>query len=107
MRLPPQPSPSPDPPSRRRFASLALSLPLLLQQRRPASALLGLGEEPRVEATQPADFVCQAKLRDQDFAILRYVGRFANGTVFDARYAKDPLTVEVGNFYLPGFDQVL
>ena len=38
---------------------------------------------------------------------MRYVGRFANGTAFDARYAEEPLTCEIGAFYLPGVDAAL
>ena len=38
---------------------------------------------------------------------MRYTGRFTNGTIFDARYADQPLTCEIGAFYLPGVDRAL
>ena len=77
----------------------------MLASRKPASAFLGL-DLPRVAQVSLPD-VCQARLRDQDFAVVRYTGRFSNGTTFDTRYAKDPLTFEVGAFYLPGVDAAL
>lgn len=98
--------------SRRRLASLAL-LPLLgssLSPPRPARADLpfgiGGGSGPEVEVLSSPD-VCQAKVREQDFACVRYTGRLADGTVFDDRYASRPLVYELGTFYLPGVDREL
>ena len=45
--------------------------------------------------------VCQARANEQDFVVIKYTGRFADGTVFDDRYAEQPLTYELGSFYLP------
>ena len=90
--------------ARRQAIALALAMPMLAS-RKPASAFLGL-DLPRVAQVSLPD-VCQARLRDQDFAVVRYTGRFSNGTTFDTRYAKDPLTFEVGTFYLPGVDAAL
>ena len=87
--------------------ALALALPVLAPLT-PAFALLGIGEGPTVkEVGTAAGFVCQARIRDQDFAVVRYTGSFANGTAFDTRYAEQPLTFEVGSFYLPGVDEAL
>ena len=44
---------------------------------------------------------------DQDFVVVRYVGRFADGTPFDTRYADRDLVYELGAFYLPGVDELL
>ena len=87
--------------------ALALALPVLAPLK--ASALLGFGgSQPTVrEVGTPAGFICQARLREQDFAVVRYTGRFANGTAFDTRYTEQPLTFEVGSFYLPGVDEAL
>lgn len=85
--------------------------------------------------------LCQARCRDQDFIVVRYVGRRTDtGAVFDDRYAQQvsdvsrigrmpsvmhmpasytpphpwvapccgqPLTYELGSFYLPGVDPEL
>ena len=92
---------------RRQVLSLAL-LPLLA----PASEVLALPGfgiapgKPQVSILGSPD-VCQARIRDQDFAVVRYVCRFADGTPFDVRYAERPLIYEVGNFYLPGVDEAI
>ena len=98
----------PTPASRRQAVALALALPVLAPLT-PAFALLGIGEsQPTVREVGTAEgFICQARLRDQDFAVVRYTGSFANGTVFDARYAEQPLTFEVGSFYMPGVNEAL
>lgn len=87
--------------SRRRLLSLSL-LPLVLS--RPAGALPAT--LPTVEILSTPD-ICQARTRDQDFLVVRYTGRFADGRPFDERYAQQPLTFELGGFYLPGVDQAL
>lgn len=96
-----------EPVSRRQAVALALALPVLAPLK--AFALLGIGEsQPTVrEVGTAAGFICQARLRDQDFAVVRYTGSFANGTAFDTRYTEQPLTFEVGSFYLPGVDEAL
>ena len=101
------PRPTIEPVSRRQAVALALALPVLAPLK--ASALLGFGgSQPTVrEVGTPAGFICQARLREQDFAVVRYTGRFANGTAFDTRYTEQPLTFEVGSFYLPGVDEAL
>ena len=96
-----------EPVSRRQAVALALALPVLAPLK--AFALLGIGEsQPTVrEVDTAAGFICQARLRDQDFAVVRYTGSFANGTAFDTRYTEQPLTFELGSFYLPGVDEAL
>lgn len=93
--------------SRRRLASLAL-LPLLssLQPARRAAAFdlpFSGASGANVDILSTPE-VCQGKVRKQDFAVVRYTGRFQNGAVFDDRYATRPLIYEVGTFYLPGVD---
>lgn len=104
------------PPSRRDL--LALS-PLLLatpavagQDDGVLSAIgnaLGLGDgggAARVEVlSTPA--ICQGRCREQDFVVVKYVGRRADGTAFDNRYEQQPLIYELGGFYLPGVDSGL
>eukprot|EP00964_Phaeocystis_antarctica_P070386 scaffold42856_cov87-Phaeocystis_antarctica.AAC.1 len=84
-----------EPISRRQAVALALTLPVLAPLK--AFALLGIGEsQPTVrEVDTDKGFICQARLRDQDFAVVRYTGSFANGTVFDTRYTEQPLTFEL------------
>ena len=100
-------------PSRRELLSAAALLPLLAPPLQPRAAAafspldaLGLGGgNPQVDRTLPP--VCQARTRLQDFVAVRYTGRFADGRVFDDRYATQPLVYELGSFYLPGVDEVL
>lgn len=61
---------------------------------------------PKVEMLA-RDPVCQGRIMDQDFIAMRYVGRHADGTVFDNRYEKRPVIYEIGSFYLPGVDEIL
>jgi len=113
-------------PSRR--VVLATTVPALLAVRRPADALERelpeggskllslrlpslpgsvLSGRPRVELVNTPN-VCQGRCREQDFVVVRYVGRRANGgPVFDNRYAQQPLVFELGSFYLPGVDAAL
>lgn len=96
--------------SRRQALSLAL-LPLL----QPAHEALALPSLPffsssdsSVKVTElESPSVCQARLRDQDFVAITYIGQFADGRVFDDRYAMRPLVYELGGFYLDGVDQAL
>jgi len=90
--------------SRRGFLALAL-LPLLPAG--PASALFGFGAaEPVVEIVSKNP-TCQGRAQVQDFVVIRYTGRFADGRVFDDRYAERPLVYQLGSFYLPGVDNAL
>ena len=65
----------------------------------------------RPTRTSHSPFDCAPRTRRaapaQDFVVMRYTGRFTNGTIFDARYADQPLTCEIGAFYLPGVDRAL
>ena len=100
LRLSPTSTPVALSATRRQAAALVLSLPMMLRQQ-PASALLGFGSDrPRVEQVGSPE-VCQARANEQDFVVIKYTGRFADGTVFDDRYAEQPLTYELGSFYLP------
>tara|TARA_B110001452_G_scaffold204634_1_gene174596 strand:- start:1285 stop:1611 length:327 start_codon:yes stop_codon:yes gene_type:complete len=73
----------------------------MMLHQQPASALLGFGSDrPRVEQVGSPE-VCQARANDQDFVVIKYTGRFADGTVFDDRYSMQPLIYELGSFYLP------
>ena len=73
----------------------------------PASAFFG-GDSPlpRVQLLSSPE-ICQGRCKEQDFVVVRYVGRFADGSVFDKRYSSRPLTYELGSFYLPGIDDGL
>jgi hypothetical protein len=83
-----------------RRSIIALS-PLLLGPR-PATAASG----PSVDILSSPS-ICQGRCREQDFVVVRYVGRRADGTPFDTRYAETPLIYELGGFYLPGVDKAL
>ena len=104
----------------RRRAVLAASIPTLYAARKPAGAaelpLPGGGAIPlpSFESNRPSvdllstPSICQGRCRDQDFIVVRYVGRSANGgAVFDDRYERQSLTFELGSFYLPGVDAAL
>ena len=88
--------------TRRRLLTALAALPLV---REPLPAYAA-GPAPSVEVIGEPE-VCQAQVRKQDFAVVRYIGRMADGTVFDDRYTSRPLVFEVGNFYLPGVDDAL
>ncbi len=88
--------------TRRRLLTALAALPLV---REPLPAFAA-GPAPSVEVIGEPE-VCQAQVRKQDFAVVRYIGRMADGTVFDDRYTSRPLVFEVGNFYLPGVDDAL
>mmetsp|Transcript_7203 Transcript_7203/g.15962 ORF Transcript_7203/g.15962 Transcript_7203/m.15962 type:complete len:227 (+) Transcript_7203:235-915(+) len=97
--------------SRRLFAQHLLAIgtiPILEPARQASAALPGIG---RAEAYTLSDVrrpeVCQGRTRLQDFVVVRYTGRFADGRPFDERYSKQPLVYELGSFYLPGFDEAL
>ncbi|KAL1528638.1 hypothetical protein AB1Y20_009976 [Prymnesium parvum] len=98
-------------PNRRDLLALTL-LPLLLPARQAAAlpsvpGLPSLGSD-RVQTQELyVPDVCQARVRDQDFVVVTYVGRFSDGRIFDDRYAKTPLVYELGGFYLDGVDQAL
>ncbi|KAL3933012.1 MAG: hypothetical protein SGPRY_000465, partial [Prymnesium sp.] len=108
-RLPPAHMSHAEPPLSNRRALLACSLLPLLLPPPPAHALpFFLSARSAVQVSELASpSVCQARLRDQDFAVITYVGRFADGRVFDNRYETTPLVYELGGFYLDGVDQVL
>lgn len=89
--------------TRRGVVALAL-LPLLPAQ--SASALFGLGGGPSVEVVSKMP-VCQGRARVQDYVVVRYTGRYADGRIFDDRYAQRPLVYQLGSFYLPGVDAAL
>jgi hypothetical protein len=88
----------------RRRLLLGLLSPLLTPILRPLPALAA--DAPAVDVRAMPE-VCQGRARDQDFVVIRYVGRLADGRPFDERYATSPLTYELGSFYLPGVDQAL
>jgi len=115
MRVPSPPlrgSPAQQALPRRHLLTAAASLlPLLAPPDRTAAALPfglfgGPSARPTVEVLS-ASPACQGRVRLQDFAVIRYTGRFSNGTVFDARYREQPLIYELGAFYLPGVDAAL
>ena len=88
--------------SRRCLLALA---PLLQPSALPSSALdlpFG-GSGPRVDLVSTPE-ICQGRCREQDFVVVRYIGRRADGTAFDDRYATRPLIYELSSFYLPGVD---
>lgn len=89
--------------SRRRFLSCAPALALATAAQ---PSMAARGSAPRVELLSSPD-ICQGRCRDQDFVVLRYTGRFADGRPFDERYATRPLIHELGSFYLPGVDDAL
>jgi len=120
--------PPTSPPTSRR-AVLAAAVPAFFAARRPSHALelrlpdggtialpslrlpalpsLGLAGNPAIELLSAAP-VCQGRCRDQDFIVVRYIGRRSDsGAVFDERYAKQPLVYELGSFYMPGVDDAL
>ena len=87
-----------------RRALLAATAPLLIGPATPSQALAA--GRPRVQVlSQPS--LCQARCQDQDYVVVKYVGRRTNGIVFDDRYATRPVVYELGSFYLPGVDDVL
>lgn len=93
--------------SRRGLLAAAALTPLAPQQRAAALPFLSnAAARPEVQVLSEPEF-CQGRARMQDFVVVRYTGRFANGTVFDNRYAQRPLVVELGAFYLPGVDEAL
>jgi hypothetical protein len=89
--------------TRRGVLALAL-LPFV--PARPASALFGLGGGPSVEVVSKNP-VCQGRAQVQDFVVVRYTGRYADGRIFDDRYAERPLVYQLGSFYLPGVDAAI
>jgi hypothetical protein len=89
--------------TRRGVMALAL-LPLLPAQ--PTSAFFGLGNEPSVVIVSKLP-VCQGRTKVQDYVAVRYTGRYADGRIFDDRYAQRPLVFQLGSFYLPGVDGAL
>ena len=117
MKLPSPTSPPPraPPPAavhRRQLLAYGLTSLLLAPARRALALPFGLGGgagggvNPSEEVLSRPD-LCQARPIDQDFVVVRYVGRFADGTPFDTRYADRDLVYELGAFYLPGVDELL
>lgn len=62
---------------------------------------------PPTVSVLAAPEVCQGRAREQDFVVVKAVGRLADGRPFDERYAAQPLTYELGSHYLPGVDESL
>ena len=96
-----------------RRAVLAACLPTALVQSRQRAHAFDLplpgigGTQPRVDVIS-APSTCQGRCADQDFVVVRYTGRrLSDGAPFDDRYAEQPLTFELGSFYLPGMDEAL
>jgi hypothetical protein len=90
-------------------AAHALEIPGVLSIEMPSVTMPSFGNgfaRPKVEIVSSTD-VCAGRCRDQDFVVVRYVGKRGDGTVFDDRYAQQPLVYELGSFYLPGVDEAL
>ena len=114
MKLPPtSPPPRAPPPAavhRRQLLAYGLTSLLLAPARRALALPFGLGGgagggvNPSEEVLSRPD-LCQARPIDQDFVVVRYVGRFADGTPFDTRYADRDLVYELGARFAEAFTQ--
>ena len=78
----------------------------VFQPIQPALAAFGLGGSGVQSQVVSSPDICQGRCQDQDFVVIRYIGRRLDSTTpFDSRYAKRPLVYELGSFYLPGVDE--